>query len=254
MMSSLTQLLEEIAANAWPPLRVQHLAGWRLRFSEGVHSRANSVWPNEDSGHLSLAEKLATVETFYHRYGLPARYQISPASQPASLDSVLEARGYTLYEPVEVQTAVLSATLSQTTSTHSVTIESTLPTDWLDFDVRISQRQPHPAAIRRQIMSYIAPQAAFAAVRQGDDIVGIGLGVYERGWLGIFNMLTDSQRRGEGIGTAVLHALAEWGQQQGATQAYLQVVAANSPAQSLYQHAGFKKAYTYHYRQQRGVP
>lgn len=244
-------LLEELAANAWPPLITQHLDGWRLRASQGVHGRANSVWPNDDNGTLPLAEKLAEVEAFYQRRGLPARYQIAPTMQPANLDQLLAERGYELYEPVEVQTAVLPTLLSQTSSTYQATITSITSDDWLAFDNHNHAHTPHQAHIRQQIMRCIGPAAAFAAVHRDGQIVGIGLGVCERGWLGIFNMLTDPEQRRLGVGTAVLHHLAIWASQHHATHAYLQVVASNQPAQALYARAGFTYAYSYHYRLQR---
>ncbi|MEM7118538.1 MAG: GNAT family N-acetyltransferase [Chloroflexota bacterium] len=247
--------LEEIAANAWPPLRVQHLAEWRLRYSDGVHSRANSVLPNGDDGRLSLDERLTMVEAFYKRLDLPARYQISPAAQPANLDAVLEERGYKLYEPVQVQTAVIDRFLSvhlfsQTKTTVRTTIHTALPDAWLAFDNRVAQHSLHRAQVRSQILRQIAPQTAFATAYLEGQIAGIGLGVYERGWLGIFNMLTAPLQRKKGVGTAVLNALAHWAKQQGADHAYLQVVAANIAAQALYRRVGFTYHHSYHYRQQ----
>lgn len=252
MEQSTILLLEELAANAWPPLITQHLDGWRLRASEGVHGRANSVWPNADHGTLPLAEKLAEAEAFYQRRDLPPRYQIAPTMQPAELDQHLAERGYELYEPVEVQTAVLPTLLAQTNSPYTATITPASSEEWLTFDNHHHAHTPHQAHIRGQIMRHIGPAAAFAAVHDDDGrILGIGLGVCERGWLGIFNMLTDLEERRKGVGTAVLHHLATWATHHQATHAYLQVVATNRPAQALYARAGFTYAYSYHYRLKR---
>ena len=252
MEQSTILLLEELAANAWPPLITQHLDGWRLRASEGVHGRANSVWPNADHGTLPLAEKLAEAEAFYQRRDLPPRYQIAPTMQPADLDHKLAERGYELYEPVEVQTAVLPTLLAQTNSPYTATITPASSEEWLTFDNHHHAHTPHQAHIRTQIMRHIGPAAAFAAVHDNNGrFLGIGLGVCERGWLGIFNMLTDPEVRRMGVGTAVLHHLATWATHHHATHAYLQVVATNRPAQALYARAGFTYAYSYHYRLKR---
>ena len=45
-----------------------------------------------------------------------------------------------------------------------------------------------------------------------------------------------------------LPALLHWGAEAGATSAYLQVRAQNTPALRLYESMGFKTAYGYHYR------
>ena len=55
-------LIETLAANAWPPERSVILDGWRLRSAGGITRRANSVWPNADTGTASLEDKLAAVE------------------------------------------------------------------------------------------------------------------------------------------------------------------------------------------------
>ena len=72
-------LLEELGTNAWPAERIHTIAGWRLRTTEGVTRRANSVWPNRAEGALSLAERIDAVEAFYEAQGLPACFHISPA-------------------------------------------------------------------------------------------------------------------------------------------------------------------------------
>ena len=47
---------------------------------------------------------------------------------------------------------------------------------------------------------------------------------------------------------ALVQALLHWGAEAGATSAYLQVRAQNTPALRLYESMGFKTAYGYHYR------
>ena len=66
--------LEELSANAWPAAVVQHVGGWRLRWHHGVTTRANSVWPNELTGAMTLDERIAVVEEFYVRHGQPPRF------------------------------------------------------------------------------------------------------------------------------------------------------------------------------------
>lgn len=55
----------------------------------------------------------------------------------------------------------------------------------------------------------------------------------------------DPMIRQNGLGTALLRALAAWAVSEGATQAYLQVVHDNAPAIALYERLGFKSHHTY---------
>jgi hypothetical protein len=84
--------------------------GWRLRATPAVDARrSNSVLPNGDSGEVPLKEKLAIVEDFFGRRGLPVRYQLSPAAEPAGLvDDVLAARGFQIETSADIQVANLA--------------------------------------------------------------------------------------------------------------------------------------------------
>ena len=75
----------------------------------------------------------------------------------------------------------------------------------------------------------------------------MGLGVVQRGWLGVFCVVTSPISRQQGLATGVMHALAEWGRQQNAEQIYLQVMEDNQPALSLYSKLGFTRLYQYYY-------
>jgi GNAT superfamily N-acetyltransferase len=248
MTIDLIRYLEELAANAWPAEIIQVIDGWRLRYTGNVHRRVNSVWPNENNGRSPLTRKLELVEAFYQRHKAPARFQICPAAQPANLDEVLVKRGYVVDAPTNVQTAVLADVLEETAAYHPVTMATNFDETWFAFDVAAAQRNQHTANVRRGIMQRIGIQTAYAALQLDGQMVGIGLGVYERGWLGVFGMRTDEAYRRRGIATAILHQLAQWGQTQGAANIYLQVEQDNPTAQRLYQKVGFKTLYTYHYR------
>lgn len=244
--------LEELAANAWPAEVVQLVDGWRLRFTPGVTSRrVNSVWPNNPGRFSTVNQKLDWVEAFYARRKLPARFQICPAAQPANLDEILAERGYHLDAPTFVQSVAIEMILERLppqTET-AVNLQTHLPDDWFNFQATQNHMNGVQAAARKAALNRIGPQAVFAQVEVDINIIGIGLGILERGWLGIFGMMTHPDRRRQGAATAVLRALAQWGQSQGAAQVYLQVMENNVQARPLYNQAGFATQYQYHYRQ-----
>ncbi len=247
-----TRFLEELSANAWPPEVIQIVDGWRLRFTQGVTRRANSVWPNNASGKTLLDEKLALVEAFYGQFHLPARFKICPACLPADLDEVLAARAYTMDAPTAVQIASLNAALARPQSQHAVSVSQTLTDEWFDIYCQSEGFSEERAVVIRAIQQRIAPRTGFAMLMVGGKPVAIGLGVLERGWLGVFSMSTHPAYRRQGCATAVLYALAEWGRAYGAVHIYLQVMDRNAPARALYAQAGFKTVYKYWYREQGG--
>ena len=58
--------------------------------------------------------------------------------------------------------------------------------------------------------------------------------------------VAESRRR-RGLGLAVMAALLEWGAEQGARTAYLQVLGDNGPALGLYERLGFGTHHAYRY-------
>jgi N-acetylglutamate synthase len=243
--------LEELAANAWPAEVVQLVDGWRFRYTPGVSSRrVNSVWPNNSGRFLAVEQKLELVEAFYARRKLPARFQICPAAQPVDLDDILARRGYVTDASTFVQAARISDILGLSPNSETaVTLHTTLPDDFSKFQQRHYNLSPTQVAARKAAFHRIGPQPVFALANADGRTTGIGLGILERGWLGIFGMLTHPDMRRQGTATAVLHNLAQWGRTNGAEQAYLQVMGSNPQALSLYARAGFTTQYQYHYRQ-----
>ena len=76
----------------------------------------------------------------------------------------------------------------------------------------------------------------------------IGLGIAERSHVGLADIVCDPARRRAGHGRRLVEGLLAWGRSRGATHAWLQVVAANERAITLYRQFGFREAYRYHYR------
>jgi ribosomal protein S18 acetylase RimI-like enzyme len=96
-----------------------------------------------------------------------------------------------------------------------------------------------------RLMRGVGPRVVVATVDVDGEPAGLGFGVVERDWVGIYGMGTRPDRRRRGIATAVLHALVR---ASGATSCYLQVEVDNVLAQSVYRRAAFTRAYGYHYR------
>lgn len=251
-MRELIRHIEDLAAGAWPAAVTEPLDGWLLRYTAGVTRRANSVHPNRCRGLVPLEEKLARVEAFYARCGLPTRFQLCPASRPGDLDGVLAARGYGTAGRTRVQTAPLPVLRERARPhpEHRITLLPAFAERWYSAYCHAEQPDEHTAAVRREIVRRIAGTLAFALLEAGGEPAALGLGIAQGEWLGVFSMATDPSFRRQGAATAVLHALAGWGEEQGARNAYLQVEASNSGALALYTRLGFDTLYEYWYREE----
>jgi ribosomal protein S18 acetylase RimI-like enzyme len=200
-------------------------------------------------------EKIVAAEAFYASHGQPAIFQISPAAQPGDLDTLLAARGYAHHAPTLVQTTSLVDILArlpgereQSRQTFSVTVSPHFDADWFALYCVGEEAPPAQAAVRQAILRRIALPCGYATLHRDGIPVAVALGVVEGNWMGIFNVVTLPAYRRQGAARALLAALASWGQQAGATHAYLQVMVRNTAAQALYASVGFATVYGYHYR------
>lgn len=242
--------VEAVALEMWPAAVVQTCGGWLLRATQGVTSRANSVWPCETNGRLSTHEKIEIAEAFYQAHRLPAKFQINPASQPSDLGEILARRGYGAMGATDVQTAVLQTALTiLPTINHNLTLtlSNQMDDSWLLFHQQANGYDAHALQMRRGIMSRISAPIVHCSAWQVGQIVGIGTAVTHKNWLCILNMRVADVAQRRGVGTAVLHKLLQWGARNNAAQAFLQVVAQNAKAKALYQKAAFKTVYQYEY-------
>ncbi len=249
-------LLETLAANAWPPEQSVELDGWRLRCARGVTRRANSVWPNGGGGMTGLQAKLEAVEHFYAALGQPTIFQICAAAQPATLDDLLDRRGYSANSYTYVQTAAIGDLLANLPPLRlrpqfELQVSEEFDEEWFDLYCASEEVSGRAAAVRRSILGRIQPSHGFALLRSAGQPAAVGLGVTEGDWLGVFCMATLPAYRRQGAAGAILRTLAIWSQLYGAESAYLQVMVHNGDAQQLYAKAGFTTAYGYHYREKK---
>jgi N-acetylglutamate synthase len=94
-----------------------------------------------------------------------------------------------------------------------------------------------------------ASVAGFATVRDADGtVLGVGHASVTEGWAGLTSLVTAPAARRRGVGTAVVRALLSWAAEEGATRMYLQVLAANTGARSLYARLGVATHHPYCYR------
>lgn len=234
--------LEERAFNAWPALETVIMGGWVLRFADGYTKRANSV--NALAPIIGVGQIRAIAAPIYAARGQRLVFRLSPLAGPEA-DTELERAGFMHVDETIVMTAALE---SGAPADPEVAIERSLQDAWSHaFAAANTVPARHRVAHDRMLASLRLP-SAFASLQRDGRQVCWGLGVVERGMIGLFDVVTAAEVRRQGAARRLVVALMAWGQTQGATSAYLQVVAGNSAAILLYESLGFREAYRYHYR------
>lgn len=238
--------IEELSANALPALQTVLVNGWLLRFANGYTGRANSVWPLYATLYASprpLAEKLEYVEEIYRTRGIAPAFKLTAAAQPSGLDEALAAHGYTRQKETLVQTLTFSEQFEPPSF-----ITPHFSERWLSAFAHLSGLNAHQQATLRQMLGNLVPAAGFALIEQDGQAVACGLGVVQAGYVGLFDIVTHADFRRQGYGAQLVSGLLAWGQAHGAGAAYLQVMANNPAALSLYAQLGFQESYRYWYR------
>jgi N-acetylglutamate synthase len=243
----LYRFIDELAANAWPAQVQQAFGGWRLRATNGLTRRANSVLTNAPAP--SYPDWLSVVEDFYERRSLVPRFQISDGS-PHDLDPFLEVHGYHAEAYTMVQTAQAQQLIERAGDLQPIRViaAESLSDEWLDAFLRVEGVSESKKATYRSIYSAIGPRACYLrACAHDGPTIGVGMAVAERGWTGLFSIATLPAYRGRGIATQILSLLARWSLSNNAPNLYLQVMESNESAIRLYENLGFARLYGYHF-------
>lgn len=232
------RLLDRLAADAWPALEQVERDGWVLRASYGVTKRANSALPR-DVDLAALDDVLPRITSFYAERELPA---LAMVGDPA-LDAELDARGWRR----EAETVVLAGPTPRGGA--GVDVDDAPTTAWLDCWWAVDGRGGDAELdVARRILAAVEAPVGYARVQVDGEVVAVGRGVTQEGWLGVFGMAVLPHARRRGLATAVLRALGDWAAQHGACSTYLQVHSANDAALRLYDSVGLAPASRYAYR------
>jgi len=237
--------LEEVAMNAWPAFQTMFFDGWVLRFGDGVSNRANCINPLYFSTQ-PIETKIAFCERVYNSRQLPAVFKISERTFPEDLDAVLERQGYSVEYRISVQ--ALELTSVEVTYSPGVELQEEVDEEWLDQFLRCYELEPAQKPAYRRILQQIIPSKCLARLIVGDRVVGCGVGVLEKPFVGLFDVAITGEFRNQGLGQMLIDHILAWGIEHGAELAYLQVSTQNPAALRLYEKRGFREVYQYWYR------
>ncbi|WP_339802373.1 GNAT family N-acetyltransferase [Paenibacillus sp. FSL R5-0744] len=241
--------IEEITLNTWPAEQSVLLNGWVLRTAAGYTKRANSVNPlyGEKSSLVDLTNQIKLAEQYYKDAGLKPVFKITPYIQPANLDEALAERGYTVVEPSSVRILDLEGLAAPELRFH-VQIQENLTEEWLNAFTELAELSVVNQSTLTRMLSASLFQQGYILLFNDGVPTACGLGIIQNGYIGLFDIITATDQRRQGMAEQLLLALLHWGKTQGATTAFLQVVQANAGASALYDKLGFKEIYQYWYR------
>ncbi|HMS88049.1 MAG TPA: GNAT family N-acetyltransferase [Acidimicrobiales bacterium] len=253
------RLLGELAARATVAAEQESIDGWWLKVADLPFRRCNAVLPSVGAGlDAAMAERaLDAVERWYAARGRRVVVQVSSVDPGAeALDALLAERGYEIEAPVHLHTCSIERSHEAGPARAvapgvRVEVREGIDEEWARH---YGAAHGVDGAARGRTGAYgrmlrvLAGDALGVAASVAGAPAGVGFGVLDQGWLGIFGMGLAPTFRGRGVATAVVRALLERAAERGATGAYLQVETDNPVAISLYEGLGFRRDHGYHYR------
>lgn len=244
MLDPLAQRAESAGLNASAPPQQARLDGWLLRLSPGKAKRSRCVNALAE-GTLPLDDLLARCQQSFDAAGLPLIVRVTPFSRPDDLDARLAAKGWFSFDAADVM--VLERLPEQGPERVALQALDAEAYAHLVGALRGSSAVEIAAHAERLLASPV-PYQGFALRDAQGGLQACGQFAREGGIVGLFDVFTPPEQRGQGHAARLCRALLQQARSEGAVEAYLQVGSDNAVAQRVYQRLGFRFAYRYHYR------
>lgn len=262
------KLIEEISLNAWPSHKMELYDGWLIRFSHNYTHRTNSV-TQVGASLIPVEEKIAYCEKIYENYHTPSIFKISPLLDD-SFDQLLEKKGYEIQHVTEVMTmdycdfepypniGAEYEYYGRNSGLPSfvvypddviVLLQDRITDDWINSLFRLNgTTNPTLRRIVPSMFKAIPKETIVASIEIDGRMVASGLGIMDRGHVGLYAIYVDASCRRKNFARAICSTILTEARKKNAEHAYLQVVQGNTYAKHLYSSLGFKDLYTYWFR------
>jgi len=246
--STLLSRVEDVGLNASGVPQQLWLDGWLLRLCPGKARRSRCVNALA-AGRLPLAEKLRLSGAAFAAAGLPFYIRITPFSE-RGVDAALQGQGWTVLDPTCVMLRPGLATIAPSPTPPGLAFVPLGAQAFADAvgtlrGSTLDECQGHANRLSLAPVAY----RGFAFVSPDGAVQACGQFVKEGEFVGLFDVFTRSERRGEGLSGNLCKRLLVLAANEGAILSYLQVDAQNVAARHVYQRLGFADGYRYHYLQ-----
>ena len=240
------QEIEYAGFRSWPAFDESEADGVVLRYSHGHTKRANSanVILHQKGDYVSLVSR---CEEYFEDKGLIPIFRLPTYCNNERLDGYLQGMGYRLMD----RSLILSRSLERSLEGSSFDGPGFIVKnshEWMESYCQISETDISSHEAHLEILKRIKDKVLMAVLVEDEVEIACGIGVISNGYFGLFDLATEKSVRNLGYGTKLLNAMLGWAKTNGATKAYLQVVADNQPAISLYKKLGYQPCYEYWYR------
>ncbi|MBE7732973.1 GNAT family N-acetyltransferase [Devosia faecipullorum] len=234
---------ERAGLKAWPAIELDWDGAWLRRAANGYTKRANSLQCFDPADNDNAAERLAAGKAWYVERGIAPVIRTTPL-QSSALSSCLDAQGWIGIDASHLYAMPLHAHEGEAEGR----ITDPLDPVFLAAQQRLQHYSDDIADRFSRLLRVIAVPAAGVLIFRDGAVVASGLMAIADGIVIAGNVVTDTRRRRQGLGAAMMRSGLAWAHAQGARIAALNVQADNAAAKSLYARLGYVHQYDYSYR------
>jgi GNAT superfamily N-acetyltransferase len=221
------QSLYDATDATWPSASATSQNGWIIKSGAGGGKRVSAALQTDPSANIDYAEQ--EMQTI----GQDRLFQIRTGED--ALDSALASRGYDLIDRVVLLVAPLSALKKSTNIQSTDTPNSALKQIWSDGGI---------GPTRLDVMNRATCPKSIIHI---DDRAVAYVGIHNGICMAHAVEVSKNHRR-QGLGKQIMHATAQWAENQGAEFMAVITVMDNIAARTLYQNLGMTEVGHYHYR------
>ena len=244
------RFIEELSFNAWPSYKHALYDDWLIGYSDFYTHRTNCV-TILGASHLPLDEKVAYCEREYRRLHTPSIFKINPLFH-GDMEQFLLDLGYHKEHVTDTFVCDLSKIHLTINSRFEIRMADTLTKNWIMnlFHLNRTTNESHLTIVPKMYEA-IPKDIISVCILDNGNTIATGLGIIERGYVGIYAVYVDEHYRGQQLAKTVVSKLLIRAQEKGCHHAYLQVVDDNFIAKRVYLSIGFHPLYTYWFRVKR---
>ena len=233
--------LEALSTLTWPPREIKEMGHWRIRISDGVTYRANSVFvagpsPFGEPG-VAIEDAIEHIEKIYAASQLPAVFHLVTPMYQEFVEYLLD-KGWQekVGAAFMVYDIVGSTDDAEILEEMNLTIlnEDSPTADFLAL---------HSDEILESIMS--SYPARYLSIRRDGVTVATARLAISESWAIVTRLIVAQSQRRQGLAELLMKSAISFAYELGATKMCLQVDRSNPGALALYEKMGFRVHHTY---------
>jgi GNAT superfamily N-acetyltransferase len=235
--------IEQATLTAVPAPRLMFDGPFVVRAFLGGTGRANAACGLDPARDPELPARIARIQAFYARLGLPCRFRSTPLD-PEGLTAHLAAEGWRTHE----ESLVIGGRLADFARPDAETLALDRPIEtWTAVMASAEHQVPARQAEKARMPELLGAPAAWMLLYHEGRPAACCFAVATGRLVGLFDLAVRPEFRRRGLGQRVMAAGGAWGAAQGAAFAYAQVSCRNHASIALNAGLGLIERYRYSY-------